>query len=490
MIETMAGGMSVLDFDGDGRPDIFFANGASSPALGKRDAGDFNRLYRNLGSMRFEDVSEAAGVTGEGYSMGAAAADFDNDGHPDLFVAGVFRNALYRNRGDGTFEDITEMSGVGSSEWAVAAGWVDYDRDALLDLFVVNYADWTLEFDRYCGDRGRDLRVYCHPKYLKPIANRLYRNLGNGRFRPVGAEMGIDGLRGRGMSAAFADFDGDGYTDIFVTNDNLPNFLLVNQAGERFVEDALLAGIALLDHGRPVASMGVDLGDVDGNGAPDVAVTALSGETFPLFVAGPGGAFRDMTVSSGMARASRPYAGWGNAFADLDNDGDLDLVTANSHVNDLVDQFEPYRYHQRNTVFPNLGGRFGEPTEFGPPSAYRGVAVADLDGDGLLDIVVSALGEPARVFRNVSKPDRGWLGVALRGDSSGRDALGARVRVNGQTRWVKSAAGYASSTLRPVHFGLGEAEGPVTVEVDWPSGHSQSVNGVPLGGIREISEDR
>ncbi|MDE0101916.1 MAG: CRTAC1 family protein [Bryobacterales bacterium] len=489
MIETMAGGLAVFDFDRDGRLDIFFTNGGSGASLEKRGSGDANRLFRNLGDMHFADVSESAGVTGDGYSMGAAVADFDNDGDTDLFVAGVFRSYLYRNNGDGTFEDITDTAGVSSSDWAVAAGWFDYDRDSLLDLFVVNYADWTLEFDRYCGDRARDLRVYCHPKYLTPTPNRLFRNVGGGRFRDVTAEMGITEHRGRGMSVAFSDFDADGYTDVFVTNDNLPNFLLLNQDGLGFVEDALLSGVALLDHGRPVASMGVDTGDFNGDGARDVAITALSGETFPLFEAEEGASFRDVTVRSGLAKASSPYAGWGNALADLDNDGDLDLVTANSHVNDLVEHFEPYGYRQRNTVFPNLGNRFGEPLEFGPPSTYRGIAAADFDGDGRLDIVVSALGEPARLFRNTSEPPGSWVGVMLEGNTSPRDAIGARVHIQGQNRWIKSATGYASSTLRPAHFGLGTSDSPVRIRIDWPSGHTQVVPDVPVNSIVELSED-
>ena len=490
MIETMAGGLAVFDYDGDGLLDVFFTNGASGPSLIKVGPEDSNRLFRNLGQMRFEDVSVVAGVTGGGYSMGAAVADFDDDGDSDLFVAGVFENHLYRNRGDGTFEDITEQAGIESSEWAVAAGWFDFDQDSLLDLFVVNYADWTLAFDRYCGDRERGLRVYCHPKYLTPIANRLYRNLGDGRFEAAGTKAGLDEFRGRGMSAAFLDVDGDGFTDVFVTNDNLPNFLLINEEGRRFVEDALLGGIALLDHGRPVASMGVDSGDFNGDGTEDVAVTALSGETFPLFRGDRTGSFRDQTVPSGLARATRPYSGWGNAFADLDNDGDLDLLTANSHVNDLVEDFEPYEYRQRNTAFPNLGERFGEPVEFGPPSSYRGLAAADLDRDGLLDVVVTALGEPARVFRNVSKPAGSWLAVRPVGSTGPRDALGTRISVGSQTRWIKSAVGYASATLRPAHFGLGSATGTVEVRIEWPSGRSQTVSRVPVNTILEIREEQ
>jgi len=441
MIETMAGGLAVFDFDGDGLQDIYFTNGAAGESMRKESQEYSNRLFRNLGGMRFEDVTEAAGVEGHGYSMGAAAADFDNDGDVDLFVAGVFRNTLFRNLGNGAFEEITGQSGISSGEWAVAAGWFHYDDDGRADLFVVNYADWTPGFDRYCGDRDRGLRVYCHPKYLTPIANRLYRNLGSGKFEAIGERVGLSEFEGRGMSATFADFDANGRMDVFVTNDNLPNFLFLNQDDGGFIEDALLAGAALLDHGRPVASMGVDVGDFDNDGVSDLSVTALSNETFPLFRGGSDGSFRDATVASGLAKASRAYAGWGNVFADFDNDGRLDLFTANSHVNDLVEDFEPFVYRQSNTVFQNLGGRFGEAMEVGAAGTYRGAAVADFDADGLLDVVVSALGESAQLFQNVSETPHAWLSLRLVGERSGRDALGARVRVDGQTCWVKSAAG-------------------------------------------------
>ncbi len=489
MIETMAGGLAVLDFNSDGRPDIYFANGAATDRLVKTGPEFWNRLYRNDGDLRFTDVTEEAGVASAGYSMGAAAADFDNDGDADLFVAGVFSNILYRNEGNGTFMDVTSDSGITSNEWAVAADWLDYDSDSLLDLLVVNYADWTVEFDRFCGDRERGLRVYCHPKYLKPIHNRLYRNLGGGRFRDVTESVGLLVHRGRGMSAVSADFDGDGSADIFVTNDNLPNFLYLGQADGTFVEDALLSGVALLNHGRPVASMGVDLADYDADGFPDLSVTALSNETFPLFSASGPATFRDETVASGLAKASRDYAGWGNFFADFDNDGWVDLFTANSHVNDLVEHFEPHAYRQPNTVFPNQAGTYGVAAEVGGPAAHRGAAGADFDGDGRIDVVVTALGESAKLLRNASSTDsRAWVSLHLVGTESNRDGIGARIHVGGQTRWVTSAAGYASSRLAPIHFGLGRAVKAVTVEIVWPGGRRQVVEDVPVNRMVTVTE--
>ena len=292
------------------------------------------------------------------------------------------------------------------------------------------------------------------------------------------------------MSAAFADFNGDGTQDVFVTNDNLPNSLFLNRGGRALEEDALLSGVALLDHGRPVASMGVDVGDFDGDGQPDLSVTALSNETFPLFRGDGSGSFRDATVLSGLARASRPYAGWGNVFADLDNDGWEDLFTANSHVNDLIEHFEPFVYLQPNTVFRNLDGKFERAGRVGAPRAYRGAAAADFDGDGRLDIVVSAQGEEARVYRNATRDSGSWLAVRLVGTRSNRDALGAVVRAGERVRWVKSAAGYASSVRRPVHFGLGDAEGQVSVRVAWPSGAEQTVDGIQPNQTITITEPR
>lgn len=281
MIETMAGGVAAFDYNGDGLTDVFFTNGAAIPSLQKDSPKYWNRLFRNDGGMKFTDVTEQADVAGAGYSMGAAAADFDNDGKVDLFVAGVYRNILYRNLGNGKFEDVTARSGIKSDRWSVAAGWFDYDNDGLLDLFVINYAKWTPAFNHYCGDATRNLRVYCHPKYFEPIPNQLYRNRGDGTFEDVSEKAGIAQYTGRGMSVAFADYDGDGFMDAFVTNDNLPNFLFHNRGDGTFEEVALPAGVALLDHGRAIASMGADFRDYDNDGFPDIIVTALTGDTFP-----------------------------------------------------------------------------------------------------------------------------------------------------------------------------------------------------------------
>ena len=490
MVETMAGGVAVFDYNGDGRPDIFFTNGASLPSLEKTSEKFHNRLFRNEGNWKFTDVTRQAGVAGAGFSLGAAAADFDNDGHPDLFVAGAYRNLLYRNRGDGTFDDITAQSGINSRYWSVAAGWFDYDNDGLADLFVVNYAKWTPEFDRFCGDAEKGIRIYCHPKYFPPLSNQLYRNLGNGKFQEVSEAAGIAGQLGRGMSVAFADYDNDGFVDAFVSNDNLANFLFHNKGGKMFEEVALAAGVALLDDGRPVSSMGADFRDWNNDGLPDIIVTALTAETFPFFQNLGKSLFRDTTHSSKLAAATRLYAGWSVGLADLDNDGWRDLFTANSHVNDLVEKFEPYVYRQANTVFRNQRDGTFAYVESGMSSAkaaHRGSAFADFDGDGRLDIVVSALGEPAELWRNVSPSTGPWLEVKLVGKRSNRDGLGARIRIGNQTDWMTSAVGYASSSLTPVHFG--GLPDKIDLEIRWTDGRIQVKKDFAVNRLVTVSEE-
>lgn len=482
LIETMPGGLAVFDYNGDGRPDIYFTNGASIPSLKKDDPKYSNRLFRNDGGMKFTDVTAEAGLAGEGYSMGAAVADYDNDGDVDLFVAGVFRNFLYRNRGDGTFERIVMKGDV----WSVAAAWLDFDNDGLLDLFVVNYAKWTPEFDEFCGDRQKGIRVYCHPRLFEGLANALYRNRGDGTFEDVSERTGIAKHIGRGMSAAVADYDGDGFVDIFVTNDKLPNFLFRNSKGKGFEETALLAGVALPADGKAISSMGADFRDFDNDGWPDIHVTALNNETFPLFRNTGKGDFADATHPSKMAQLSAKYSGWSNGLYDFDNDGWKDIYTANSHVNDRIEAFEPSVYKQPNALFLNRAGKF-EISVFGTPKAHRGGAVADFDGDGRLDIVTSALGEKASVWRNELAGGGHWLVVRLRGTKSNRDGIGAVVRVAGQTNHMTTAVGYASSSHSGVHFGLGSRK-TVHVEVRWPSGVVQVLKDVEVDRAMEVRE--
>jgi len=491
--ETVAGGLAIFDYDGDGRPDVYFTNGAALPSLEKESPGDWNRLFHNDGGLHFTDVTERARVRGMGYSMGAAAGDYDNDGHVDLFVAGVNRNVLYHNRGDGTFEDVTERAGIKSGVWSVAAGWFDYDGDGRLDLFVVNYVQWSPAFDRFCGDPVRQLRVYCHPRYFEGLPNTLYRNRGDGTFEDVSERSGIARHVGKGMSVAFADYDGDGRVDAYVTNDGVPNFLFRNRGDGTFEETALRAGAALPDRGAPVSSMGADFRDYDNDGRPDLATTALAGETFPLFHNEGRGHFRDATAPSGLAALTARLSGWGVVLADLDNDGWKDLFSANAHVNDEIESFEAARYRLSNSVFANRGdGTFADASDVsgvgsGTPRAHRGLAVADLDGDGRLDVVTSALGEPAELWVNETEGGNGWLRVELVGTRSNRDGIGAVVRVGAQADEMTTAVGYASSSHAGVHFGLGRAT-KVDIELTWPSGIVQRVNSVSANQVLRLTE--
>jgi len=496
--ESVPGGVAVFDYNADGRPDIFFSNGAEVPGLTKNGDPYANRLYRNDGGMKFTDVTAAAGVTGVGYAMGAAAADYDNDGHVDLFVAGVARNQLLHNRGDGTFEDVTDRAGIGSGEWAAAAGWFDYDQDSRLDLLVVNYVRWSAKGGRFCGDQARGVRIYCHPRYFEGLPNRLYRNRGDGRFEDVSVPSGIAKHVGKGMSVAFADYDHDGDIDAFVTNDTVPNFLFRNNGDGTFGDSALVAGVAVPESGRPISGMGVDFQDYDNDGWEDIHLTGISGETFPLFRNDSRtrpGTFVEATASSGLGRLSARLSGWCSVFVDVDNDGAKDLFTANSHPNDRIERSEATGWQQPNSLFINDGqGHFRDATtESGMGEAvavHRGCAVADFDADGRSDIVVLVLGGRPELWHNETRTDNAWLTVRLAGTRSNRDGIGARVSIGDQVRVMTTAAGYASSSHAGAHFGLGNAAGPVTVRVEWPSGGKQVVEKVGPNRVVEIKEEK
>lgn len=472
-IETMAGGVAVLDYDGDGFLDIFFTNGARQPGLKKTDPSWWNRLYRNRGDGTFEDVTEKAGLRGEGYSMAAAVADYDNDGHPDLFVGGVRRNLLYHNRGDGTFEEVTAKAGIHHEIWSAGAGWFDFDGDGYLDLFVVNYVDWDPAKEPVCEDPQTHHRVHCHPRMYAGLPNTLYHNNGNGTFTDVSRESGIGRHIGKGMGVAFADFDGDGRMDALVTNDTLPNFLFRNLGNGKFEEVGVPAGIAFNDDGRALSSMGVDFRDVDNDGRPDLFLTAIANESFPLYRNLGKGLFDDQTYPSLVGKATMALTGWGNGIYDFNNDGRKDLFAANGDLNDNAEKFSARASRQPNLVIVQRpDGKF-DASSIGPPARNRGAAFGDFDNDGKVDVVVSRIGDKPLLLRNTSPAGNHWLGLKLVGRQSNRDAIGALVRVRASSgeQWnhVTTSVGYASSSDVRVHFGLGK-DRRAAVEIHWPSG--------------------
>lgn len=496
-IETMVGGVAALDYDRDGRIDLFFVNGARIPSLLKERQGFENRLYHNEGNGRFLDVTVRAGVAGEGYGMGVAVGDFDNDGFPDLYVAGVNRNQLLRNRGDGTFEDVTAKSGATGiapgdrKRWAVGAGFFDYDNDGDLDLFVLQYVDWQLEKEPVCVSNG--VRAFCHPNSYRPLPNLLYRNNGDGTFSDVSETSGIGRLPGKGMGVAFADYDGDGWTDIFVSNDTFRNFLFRNKGDGTFAEAAVLMGVAFNEHGKSMAGMGVDFRDVDNDGRPDIVQTGMVGDTFPLYRNGVSG-FEDHTSASGLAALTARLTAWGVGLCDFDNDGWKDLFTANGSILDNAREVENLPDRLPLKVFRNQAGRF---TDAGAPGmgearVHRGAAFADFDGDGRIDVAVSALNDVPKLLLNRTTGGGHWLLVDLEGTRSNRDGLGAVVTVTAGgrkfTNHATTSVGYLSASDRRVHFGLGTAARAERVEIRWPGGGRQTLENVAADRVLKVKQ--
>ena len=500
---AMLGGVAVFDYNKDGRPDIFFTNGANLATLKKDSPKYSNRLFRNEGNGKFIDVTQQASLAGTGYDNGVAIGDYDNDGYPDLFVAGVHGRTLYHNNGDGTFTDVTKKAGLDGWNdpkygplWSVAAAWVDINNDGLLDLFVVNYLQWDYATEHLCGfEHHYD---YCTPNFYKGSPNQLYLNKGDGTFEDVSEAWGIRGHVGKGMGVGVADYDLDGRPDLFVTNDVYYNYLFRN-VGRKFEEVALEQGGALVEDGSFISGMGVDFRDINNDGYPDIVTVALNHQTFPIWRNQGGKAFDEITGPSGMRELSQSMGGFGPGLFDFDNDGWKDLFVSRGHV-----EARPkpgMAIEQYNTVFRNLGptGKWQALTEeagltAAPPARHRGCAFGDFDGDGRIDVVTTALLAPAEIWMNRSQGSRHWLDVALKGKKSNRDGIGAVVKVvtksGTQYNHMTTSVGYASSSHGPVHFGLGEEKHVDLIEIRWPSGIVQTLRNVNGDRVLTVEESQ
>jgi hypothetical protein len=496
LIETMPGGVALLDYNNDGLLDIFFVNGGrlTSPLLptpdnfDRRDPRYWNRLYRQNKDGTFTDVTQQAGLANAGdgnYGMGVAVGDYDNDGYSDLYVTSYGKNILYHNNGDGTFTDVTAKAGVAGGGWSVSAGFVDYDNDGKLDLFVARYMEWDTKHSKDCGG---NYHTYCPPEAFPATTNILYHNKGDGTFTDVSQRSGITAKKGRALGVAFADYDGDGFTDIFVANDGMQQYLFHNNGNGTFTEGALEAGTALSEDGRRLSGMGVVFQDYDNDGRPDIIVTELPREIYGVYHNDGGGSFSYRSLEAGLGVLSSGSSGWGVGLEDFDNDGWKDLFVAQGHVLDNVERIDPsLHYLELPLLAINHNGRF-ERVDSGDttPVAGRGAAFGDLNNDGWEDVVMTSLGGHPQVLLNHGSKAH-WLVISLRGTRSNRDGFGARVQVNGQTRYATSAGSYLSASDKRLHFGLGTTE-KAKVDVVWPSGTHQSLNDVHADQFLEVTE--
>ena len=496
-VETMGSGGLFLDFDDDGWLDVFLVDGGSHADLAVARRAR-HRLFRNTGGGAFEDVTGASGIGHRDYGMGACAGDVDNDGRIDLYVTNVGPDSLFRNLGGGRFADVTKAAGITAPLWGTSCGFGDFDRDGDLDLFVTNYVDMGKDRNRFCGNRELNLRAYCHPLNFPGSPNVLYRNDGKGVFTDVTATAGLAGHRGNGLGVAIADYDGDGWPDVFVANDAVPNFLFHNEGTGQFAETALVAGVAVSTSGTARAGMGTAFGDYDADGRLDLVVTNHETEMHGLFRSLGDRLFGEVTVESGLGAATLPYVGFGVVFFDSDNDGALDLSIVNGHVVDNVAQFRRGAKHaQPRLLLRNAGGRFRDVSrQSGPAFAVervgRGLAAGDVDNDGDLDLLVTNNGGPAELLRNDGGNRANALLLKLVGTKSNRNAIGARVSVTAgartQVREVMSGSSYLAQNDLRVHVGLGDHRAAERVEIRWPGGETEVLTNIAANQIVSVRE--
>jgi hypothetical protein len=496
--QPMCGGVAAIDYDSDGFMDLFFTNGAKLPELKKTGSEFYNCLLRNKRDGTFEDVTAKAGLEGKelGFCFGVAVADYDNDGYEDIFICNAGENALYHNNGDGTFSDVTAGSGLDhkpENVLSVGAAWFDFDNDGRLDLLVTNYTTWTPETDKQCFMAPGE-GEYCSPTVYKSVASRLYRNLGHGRFEDVTEASGIGSALGKGMGISIADFNGDGWMDVFVANDTEPNFLFLNQGNGTFKESGLEFGVAYNGQGTSVSGMGCDARDFDNDGWVDILYNDLSGQVFGLMKNQGGKSFGDITWSSRLGSMSRNLSGWSIGFIDYNNDGWKDIYSANGDVDNLT-----LSAKQHDTMFATTDGKLLKDVtgEMGPDFRFigfqRGSAFVDLNNDGFLDLVVTSLGERPRILMNNALIPNHWIMFALRGRTSNRSAIGASIKVvtaSGRRlcNHVNPSVGFMSSSDRRVHFGLGAETEVAHVEIRWPSGIVQQLDHPAIDRIMRVEE--
>ena len=507
LIETMGGGVALLDYDNDGRLDVFLTNGAKiddpmpdGRLPDKSDPVYWNRLYQQTSSGTFVDVTQKAGLSGalqNAYGMGIAVGDYDNDGFEDVYVTNYGGNTLYRNNGDGTFKDVTERAGVRAGGWSTSAGFFDYDNDGKLDLFVARYVDWSFSKNRYCGEKKEGYRAYCHPDNFEPVTNILYHNQGDGTFADVSSKSRLAASSGKGLGVAFADYDDDGFVDVYVANDSVQSFLFHNNGNGTFEEVGLLAGVGFTEDGKTFAGMGVDFSDYDNDGRPDVFVTDLSNERYRLFRHSGAGGFRDVSDATGVGGATLPFSGWSTRFVDYDLDGWKDLFVAQGHVMDTIEKTAPnLKYLQPPLLLRNESARFVRVAAgdvFQQEWAGRGAAFGDLDNDGDIDVVLSNVGQNAVVLRNEGGNQNRWLQIRTVGTKSNRDGIGCRVKVStasGPTQYfsVSTAVGYLSASDKRLTVGLGRDPVATLVEIRWPSGVVQRFENVKAGQTLTATE--
>ncbi len=515
MPEIMGAGVALFDYDNDGDLDVYLVQGTMlDPSKSSRQSlfppvpgwKPGNRLFKNLlsetGELKFVDVTEQAGVGHVGYGMGVAVGDYDNDGFLDLYVTNFGHNVLYHNNGDGTFTDVTRQAGVDDERWSTSAAWVDFDGDGRLDLYVCNYVDFTIENNKRCYSSAGEID-YCTPKAYRGVPDRLFRNLGNGKFQDVTIEAGIGSAFGPGLGVACADFNGDGLVDIYVANDTAANLLWINQGNGTFKESALISGAAYGADGVPKAGMGVAVGHFLNDPADDILVTNLTEEGCNLLINDGKGNFYDAAAEFGLLQATYPYTGFGTQWFDYDNDGWLDLFIANGAVTRMESlRGEAYPFHQLNLLFHNEGEakKFRDVTSIAGPAfklseVSRAAAFGDIDNDGDVDIVVTNNNGPVRLLLNEtnSRLKNHWVEFRLESSGANRFAIGAQVILyqrgrKPQYRRVHADGSYQSAHDLRVHFGLGKEPAIEKVEVHWPDGKTETWSEIRSDAIQVLRQ--